>query len=123
MKREVVKVPFTEGKVPGGSGWLFPKRSPFLPIFNKHFWELKELGHWKRISKSYSSTALLSTSQENEDLDEHPISMHKVISLFAMFFGAAFLSLLIFWYELSSSNIFIEYKSHKTFLLFLLFDL
>ena len=34
---EVVKAPFTEGRFPGGVGWLFPKRSPYLPIFNQYY--------------------------------------------------------------------------------------
>ena len=42
---EVVLVPFTEGRFPGGAGWIFPKRSPFLPMLNKYYWELKEAGH------------------------------------------------------------------------------
>ena len=95
---EVVKAPFTEGSFPGGAGWLFPKRSPFLPIFNQYFWELKYAGHWNRIisKPEYDPTKLL-PYQECETLDGHPISMHKVISLFAMFFGAAFISFAIFW--------------------------
>lgn len=49
QKCETVVVPFTEGRHPGGSGWLFPKRSPFLPVFKEHYWKLKEAGYWQRI--------------------------------------------------------------------------
>ena len=95
---EVIPAPFTEGRFPGGAGWFFPKRSPFLPILNKHYWELKEAGHFNRIENKpeYDPQHLL-PEQECDDLDGHPISMHKVISLFAIFLGAAFLSAIIFW--------------------------
>ena len=95
---EVVKAPFFEGSFPGGVGWLFPKRSPFLPIFNQYYWELKNTGHWNRINSKpeYDPTKLL-PYQECETLEGHPIGMHQVISLFAMFFGAAFISFAIFW--------------------------
>ena len=97
QKCEVVSVPFTEGRFPGGRGWIFPKRSPFLPIFNKYYWELKEAGFRTRIKNKpeYRPNHLL-PEQECETLDGHPISMHKVISLFAMFFGAFCCSFLIF---------------------------
>lgn len=93
-------IPFTGSKTAGGRGWLFPKRSPFLPIFKKYFWELKEAGHWRRIKDKaeYNKYHLL-PDQECEDLDGHPISMHKVISLFTMFFVAVFVSTAIFWLE------------------------
>ena len=95
---EVVKAPFTEGSYPGGVGWLFPKRSPFLSVFNHYYWELKYAGHWNRIGNKpeYNPTKLL-PYQECETLDGHPISMHKVISLFTMFLAVAFISLAIFW--------------------------
>ena len=98
QKCEVVAAPFTEGYFPGGVGWIFPKRSPFLPIFKKYFWELKEAGHKQRIynKPEYKDSHLL-PDQECETLDGHPISMFKVISLFTMFFGTAFLSSVIFW--------------------------
>ena len=95
---EVVTAPFTEGKSSSGSGWMFPKRSPLLPIFNKYFWELKEAGHYERIyhQPEYDPFKLL-PDQECKDLDGDPISQHKVISLFTMFFSIAFLSSVIFW--------------------------
>ena len=98
QKCKVVIAPFTEGRINGGMGWLFPKRSPFLPIFNKYYWEVKEAGHYERVynKPEYDKTHLL-PDQECEDLDGHPISMHKVISLFALFFSTAFLSATIFW--------------------------
>ena len=90
--------PFIEGRIYGGQGWLFPKRSPFLPIFNKYYMEIKEAGHLYRISRQpkYDPTYLL-PQQECGDLDGHPISMHKVISLFVLIFGTVFLSVMIFW--------------------------
>ena len=95
---EVVLVPFTEGRFPGGAGWIFPKRSPFLPILNKYFWELKEAGHWSRInSKPEYNPIKLLPDQECPTLDGHPISMFKVISLFAMFGVSILLTSGIFW--------------------------
>ena len=95
---EVVAAPFTEGRSAGGVGWFFPKRSPFLSIFNKYYWELQEEGHFARIKgePEYHPFKLL-PDQECETLDGHPISMHKVISLFTMFVCSAFLSSTIFW--------------------------
>ena len=95
---EVVNTPFTDGKFPGGMGWLFPKRSPFLPIFNKLFWKMKEGGLIDRIAfqPEYTPNKLLDT-QVCETLDGDPISMHKVVSLFALFAVAFSFTLAIFW--------------------------
>ena len=95
---KVVTVPFTEGRISGGAGWIFPKRSPFLSIFNRYYWELKEGGHFDRIQSKfeYDPTKLL-PGQECETLEEDPISMHKVISLFTMFFSCLFVTALVFW--------------------------
>ena len=97
QKCEVVEAPFTEGSMVGGVGWLFPKRSPFLPLFNQMFWDLKEKGFMQRIQNQpqYNPNKLLSL-QECETLDGQAISMLKVISLFSMLGGAACVSLLIF---------------------------
>ena len=98
QKCEVVMTPFTEGLFPGGMDWLFPKRSPLLPIFNKYYWELKESGHFKiTFDKPEYDPSHLLPDQECETLDGHPISMDKVISLFTMFFSTAFLCTMIFW--------------------------
>ena len=95
---EVVRIPYTEGPFSGGLGWMFPKRSPFLQPFTKYYWELKEAGHLLRIlaTPEYSPTQLL-PPQECDDFDMNPIGMHKVISLFTMFFVAVFFCSAIFW--------------------------
>ena len=96
---EVIIPPFTEGKFMGGRGWLFPKRSPFLPAFNQLFWKIKELGLYQRIinQPKYSPNKLL-PKQYCETLDGDPISMHKVVSLFALFAVAFNVTLVIFGY-------------------------
>ena len=102
QKCKVIKkiVPFTGSKTTGGRGWLFPKRSPFLPILNKYFLELKEAGHKRRIGlKAEYTPSKLLPDQECENLDGHPISMHKVISLFTLFVVGLFVSTVILWFE------------------------
>ena len=96
---EAVIAPFIEGRYPGGVGWIFPKRSPFLPIFNQFYWDIKEAGLLDRIwaQPKYSPNKLL-PKHECETLDGHPIHMHKVISLFTMLFGAFCCSLIILGY-------------------------
>ena len=56
------------------------KRSPFLPIFNYHFWQLNEAGYKQRIYNKpeyLGTTSHLWPAQECEDLDGQPISMFK----------------------------------------------
>ena len=94
----IVNPPFTDGKYSGGIGWLFPKRSAFLPIFNKFFWKMKEAGLIRRIynQPEYRPNKLL-PNQVCETLDGDPISMHKVVSLFALFAVAFSFTLAVFW--------------------------
>ena len=81
QKCEVVTAPFSKGYFPGGIGWIFPKRSPFLPIFNYHFWQLNEADHKRRIyNKPEYKPSYLWPAQECEDLDGQPISMFKSMS-------------------------------------------
>ena len=94
---KVIIPPFTDGRFSGGTGWIFPKRSPFLHIIHKWYWKMKEAGLFKRIwyQPKYSPNKLL-PKHECETLDGHPISMHKVISLFVMLIGAFSFCLSIF---------------------------
>ena len=98
QKCEVVAAPFTDGRKLGGAGLIFPKQSPFLSIMNQHYWELKDAGLYERIKhKPEYEPFYLLPKQECEKFDGHPISMHKVVSLFTIFLCCIGFSLLIFW--------------------------
>ena len=100
-----MQAPFTDGRYIGGGGWIFPKRSPLLPILHKYYWELKEKGFQDRLSRTPErSPSHLLPDQECDTLEGHPISMHKVISVVAMFFGGFCLSLMIFGYVKSNQQ-------------------
>lgn len=93
---KVIKAPFATAKVAGGAGWLFSKRSPYLPVFQKYYREAKETGALHRLWQhpKYTPNALL-PDQICEELDGEPIGMDKAFSLFMMLCGGGSLSLLI----------------------------
>ena len=112
---EIVNPPFTDGKYSGGTGWLFPKRSPFLPIINKFFRQINEAGLMYRIYRQpeFHPTNMLLPNQVCETLDGDPISMHKVVSLFVLFAVAFSFTLVIFWYVKEFSLYTISFRSHS----------
>ena len=94
---KVIEAPFAVGRSIGGGGWIFQKRSPFLPIFRYHYWKYKEAGLELRIwGKPEYSPHFLLPDQECETLDGHPVSIFKLPSVFVMLLCAACLSIIIF---------------------------
>ena len=87
--------PFVVNKIPGG-GWMFPKRSPFFPIFNQYFIVLKEEGIFKRIMESYDDNPGL-PPQVCNNYDGKPIKINKIFSLFAIIAGGIGMSTFLFW--------------------------
>ena len=116
QKCKVVAAPFTVGRSMGGAGWVFQKRSPFLPILNHYYWKYEESGLIERIwnQPKYDPTHLL-PDRECETLDGHAVSMLKVASLFAMLASAACLSITILWCVISKSLIFHGAKNYIIF--------
>ena len=94
LKCKVVMTPFVVDRTLGG-GWMFPKGSPFLPIFKHYVGLVKEGGSDKRIEDSYRGPKDL-LDQECLEYDGDPIGMKKAFSLFGIILGGMGLSLIIF---------------------------
>ena len=99
MDCRVVAAPFSSYTGTGGAGWLFPKRSPFLPIFNYYFWIMKGSGAYGRIMKpqnrpGYNPKSI--TKKQCEILEGKPIGIHKSSSVFNLLMAGLCLSILIF---------------------------
>ena len=93
-KCKVVKTPIVVSKTLG-SGWMFPKRSPFLPILKHYIGLFKEAGTFKRLQNSHYENNY-SPDQECFEYDGHPIQMQKAVSLFGLILGGMGLSFIIF---------------------------
>ena len=91
QKCQVVKTHFVVARNFGG-GWMFPKRSPFLPILKHYVGLVKEVGIVLRISSSYAKQ----NGQECLEYDGDPIRLQKTFSLFAIVLGGMSLSLITF---------------------------
>ena len=93
QKCDVVKTHFVVGES-FGAGWMFPKRSQFLPILNHYIGMVKEGGSVRRISHQYDENSHL-PEQECFEYNGDPIAMKKVGSLFALIVGGMGISLII----------------------------
>ena len=76
-----------------GMGWIFPKRSPFLPIFHKHITLIKETGVYNRIGDTYDPLKGM-PGQICKEYDGEPIGAEKSFSLFGMMISGACLSVI-----------------------------
>ena len=90
---EIVKIPYIIDTAMGG-GWVFPKNSPFYPIFDYYVSTLKEGGIYKRILDSHKEHQ--GQEQVCTDYDGKPIGLYKCFSLFGLFLGGIILSALVF---------------------------
>ena len=76
-----------------GSGWIFPKNSPLLPIFQHYVTSLvKEGGMMKKIEdkiKIEMDNNPLMPCQICADYDGAPIGIEKAFSLFGLLIGGA----------------------------------
>ena len=90
----VVAVPYVVYQTLG-AGWIFPKQSPLLPIFNHYVTSLKEIGTINRIEGSYDDRKGM-PGQICPNYDGHPINAEKSFSLFVLMligFGFAMICL------------------------------
>ena len=93
-KCEVVKTPVVFATTVG-AGWMFPKRSPFLPILKIYFGLVQEAGSYNRVLDYYNEKKLL-PEQECLKYDGDPIQMRKAVSLIGIILGGTGLSFIIF---------------------------
>ena len=96
----VVPAPFTTGTLSTGSGWMFPKRSAFLQIFNHYNLVMQESGTVLRLRREQNRPMYDSKyyfpEPTCEDHEGKPIKLHKSSSLFAILIAGASLSLFTF---------------------------
>ena len=96
---KVVVIPYTIYKS-AGSGWIFPKNSPLLPIFSHYVTSLlKEGGMYGRISNKVSiemGSNPLEQCQICSDVEGEPIGIEKAFSLFGLMIAGGGLSLITF---------------------------
>ena len=74
------------------SGFTIPKNSPFTPIFQYYVKRMLENGNVVQIKTIYEKSY---GEQICESYEGKPVGLNKSFSLFAMYIGAAILSLLI----------------------------
>ena len=90
---KVVVIPFVIRKS-SGSGWVFQKNSPLLPIFNHyHISLMKEAALYKRMAVQYTNNPL-AKCQICDDYDGDPIGPEKVFSLFGLMVAGACFSVI-----------------------------
>lgn len=96
----VVIAPFTTGALGTGTGWMFLKRSPFLPIFNYYYNMMKESGSIERLRRRRNRPEFDSnyykpkaTCQNHE---EKAIAIYKSASLFIILMIGVGVGFLIF---------------------------
>ena len=95
----VAIAPFTSGALAQGNGWMFQKRSPFLPVFNHYFNKIKESATFKRLRRlsnrpEYESNYYFS-KPTCETRKGNPIGLYKISSMFAIVIigaGACFMT-------------------------------
>ena len=96
---KVVVIPYTIYKS-AGSGWIFPKNSPLLPIFSHYVTSLmKEGGMYTRISRTVTiemGSNPLEPCQTCSDIEGEPIGIEKAFSLFGLMIAGGGLSLITF---------------------------
>ena len=84
----VVIAPFTSGALGRGAGWMFEKRSPFLPIFNHYFNKIKESATSQRLSRTHNRPEYDSNyyfpKPTCETYKGKPIGLYKISSTFAI---------------------------------------
>ena len=79
--------------------WAFPKKSPYLNIFNFYFQEFKERGIWGNIEEKYKTL-----TQVCPDLSGKPIDFQSCFTAFLAMFVGLSLSALIIMIEFHQSK-------------------
>ena len=84
----VKNAPFTTGILGIGGGWMFKKRSPFLPILNHYFLLMEESGTvWRlrrRMHRPEYDLNYYLPKQKCEHYEGKPIGIHKASSVFGI---------------------------------------
>ena len=89
---KVLAIPEVIDKVTG-AGWIFPKKSPLLPMFNHYVSLIKEGGIYEKMKNNYNDQ--LVTGQVCPDYDGKPIGLPKCFSLFGLLSAGGILSLIL----------------------------
>ena len=99
-KCDIVAAPFLTGIINIGKGWMFQKRSPFLPLFKRTFRKMEEAGTVRKIEdktrREQNFERYHLTDQICNALDGNPIGREKSWSLLLFFVGGVGLSQIIF---------------------------
>ena len=80
--------------------WAFPKRSPFLHIFNLNFQKFKARGIWGGIKNRYKNLP-----QECPDLSGNSIDFDSCFTAFLILFIGFSFSFLIIFIECQKNNL------------------
>ena len=91
---EVVVIPHVIYKS-YGSGWVFPKNSALLPIFQYYVTAMKEGALLWRIGRLYSTNPY-EKCQICDEYDGSPIGAEKTFSLFGVMFAGMGISIITF---------------------------
>ena len=84
----VVLAPVTTGPLATGVGWIFQKRSPFLPIFRHYHDMIRESGTFLRLHQYENRPEMQSNYFYSEPICEthkgKPIGLYKISSIFVI---------------------------------------
>ena len=84
----VVRAPITTGPLATGSGWMFQKRSSYLPIFRHYYNMIRESGTTWRLSNLVNRPEFQSEKYSPKPTCEthkgKPIGFYKTSSIFAI---------------------------------------
>ena len=84
----VVVAPVTTGPLGTGGGWMFQKRSPFLPIFRHYHDMIRESGTFWRLHQYENRPEMQSDYFYPEPICEthkgKPIGLYKISSIFVI---------------------------------------
>jgi hypothetical protein len=87
---EIASIPYVVDK-DLGSGWIFPKKSAFLPIFKYYISRMKEGAIYRRIISSQGMPRRICPEYAGK-----PIGLEKVVSLLGVIIlGAGFSVILL----------------------------
>ena len=92
-------VPTEEKYLKTSIAWAFPKKSPYLNIFNFYFQKFKEQGIWRNIEEQYKIPP-----QVCPDLSGKPIDFESCFTAFLAMFVGLSLSILIILIEFQKSK-------------------
>ena len=99
-KCDIIAAPFETGVINIGKGWMFQKRSPFLPFFKRAFTKMEQAGTIRKIEdrtrREQNFERYHLKEQICSSLDGTEIGWNKALLLFLLFFTGVAISQLIF---------------------------